>query len=108
MRRAGSSSFAVGNGLQLAADAEFDDGSTQTGFTAVTWASSGAEVDVDPSGEAIGKKQGAASVTATGIGSSVSASASITVLPPALRKITVTTADTRMPSGQGVEFTAMG
>ena len=100
-------SVAAGLTEQLVAEGEFADGTTHT-LTTVTWFASNQNADVDPSGLVTGKQQGAAVITAVDTATQHSDMANVTVLPPVLQKITVTTDDPRIPKGQSVALTATG
>lgn len=102
------SSITVPRGLttSFAAEGTYTDGTTATLTSSVTWTSSDVNVAMVAGNVATAKNEGSASITATLNG--VSASAVLTVAPPALTSIKISPVRASIAPGTTQQFTATG
>ena len=103
-----SSSLPLGTGKQLTATGTYTDGSSNDITTLVTWSSTAASIaTVSSSGLVSSLAQGAATISAT-MGT-ISAAASIAVLPPQLSGLSITPAQASIYIGAASQkFSAIG
>ena len=100
-------SIAAGFTQQLTATGTYSDGSTADLTSTATWQSSTAAVaTVNSTGLAQGLTVGSATIAATQVGKS--GSATLTVTPPVLQSISVAPATASIAPGQTQQFTAIG
>jgi Bacterial Ig-like domain (group 2) len=100
-------SIEQGTTQQMTATGTYDDGSTKTINSNISWSSSDTTIaTVSTSGVVTGVSTGSASITATS--GAVSGSTSITITIANLLSIAVTPTNPSISSGQTVQFTATG
>lgn len=100
-------SMAAGDLQQLAAFADFTDGSTHQLTTSLTWQSSDTTIaGISSDGIVAGVATGSSTLSVTS--GSITGSTLVTVLAPALRTIKVTPANTSVAAGNTQQLTATG
>jgi uncharacterized protein YjdB len=101
-----SSTIALGTTAQFTATGLFSDGSTQT-MAGASWTSSNPAVaTIDGNGLVSSKSQGQTTITVTING--VSGSATITVGPPVLVRLSISSSASSVPLGLSAQFTVSG
>jgi len=103
----GNPTIPLGTAQQFTATGTYADGTTADLTATATWTSSPATVaPISISGLASSASQGSTTITATS--GSVSGSTLLTVSAPALNSIAITPANSSVPLGMSVQFTATG